>query len=219
MKYLVLIWDKLNLLKICIKKYNRKCNWFLFFDFDEYLEVHFEDNKPIMLQDFLKNNMFDKCESALFNWLMYTDNDLIHYDNRTLLERFTTPKYDNQANQYVKSIVRGGLNKIIFYPKKSNHVPVPNVISCDSTGRILTRYNPFSIRPPVFDYGFIKHFSTKTAEEYIEKTKRGENGNLPYMIEERIKLFFTHNKFSQEKLKLFEEKFNRSFSRIIGGFE
>ena len=39
------------------------------------------------------------------------------------------------------------------------------------------------------------------------------------MIEDRIKLFFTHNKFSKEKLKLFEEKFNRSFSRIIGGLE
>ena len=105
------------------KKYNKKCNWFLFFDFDEYLEEHFEDNKPIRLQDFLKNNIFDKCESVLYNCLMYTDNDLIHYDNRTLLERFTTPNYGNNANHYVKSIVRGGLNKIIFYPKKSNHVP------------------------------------------------------------------------------------------------
>ena len=197
--------------QIIYQKYKTKCNWFLFFDFDEYLDIHFEKNISLVLQDFLTNETFDKCEAILFNWLIYTDNDLIYYDNRTLLERFTVPNYDLKDNTIVKSIVRGGLNKTIFYPKKSNHVPDPNIEICNSIGKRITRYNPFSIKPPVYKYGVLKHFTTKSAEEYANKTRRGANRNLPYKIEDRIKLFFRFNKFSQEKLDFFEKKFNKSF--------
>ena len=196
------------------EKYKNKCKWFLYLEFDEYLYVHFENNKSLILQDFLTNKTFDKCEAVLFNWLIYTDNDLLYYDNRTLLERFTSPKYDSKANTYVKSIVRGGLNKTIFYPKKSSHVPDSKVIICDSKGRILTKYNVFGVSPPVFDYGVLKHFTTKTAEEYVNKTKRGVNGNVVLKPEDRIMVFFSHNKFTEEKLKIFEKGFNKSFSSI-----
>ena len=56
---------------------------------------------------------------------MYTDNDLIYYDNRTLLERFTTPIYNDHANIFVKSIVRGDLNKTIFIQKDQVMFPCP----------------------------------------------------------------------------------------------
>ena len=199
------------------EKYKTKCNWFLFFDFDEYLEVHFENNVPLVLQDFLTNKTFDKCETILFNWLMYTDNDLIYYDNRPMIERFTSANYEDFGNTYVKSIVRGGLNKTIFYPKKSSHVPDKNIVICNSIGTILTQYNPFNIRPPIYKYGCLKHFATKSAEEHVQKTKRGTNRNIPYNIEDRIKLYFRINKFSKEKLKYFEKAFNRSLYRITDG--
>ena len=114
----------------------------------------------------------------------------------------------------MKSIVRGGLNKTIFYPKKSNHVPDANLKICNSIGDILTRYNPFNVRPPIYKYGELKHFTTKTAEEYANKTRRGANRNIAYKPEDRVKLFFRFNKFSQEKLNFFEKQFNKSF-RII----
>ena len=166
------------------EKYKTKCKWFLFFDFDEYLYMHFQPNVSLTLQEFLPNKMFDKCEAILFNWLMYTDNDLIYYDNRTILERFPIPNYEARANSIVKCIVKGGLNKTIFYPKRSNHVPDRNLMICDSAGKILKRYNRFSITPPVYKYAVLKHFSDKTAEEYINKTRRGANRNRPYRIED-----------------------------------
>ena len=89
------------------EKYKNECNWFLFFDFDEYLYMHFQPNVSLTLQEFLPNKMFDKCEAILFNWLIYTDNDLIYYDNRTLLERFPVPNYNVLDNIVVKSIIRG----------------------------------------------------------------------------------------------------------------
>ena len=190
------------------EKYKNECNWFLFFDFDEYLDVHFEDNKSLVLKEFLTNETFDKCEAILFNWLIYTDNDLIYYDNRTLLERFTVPNYNVLDNIVVKSIVRGNLNKTIFNPQKLIHIPDKNVTICNSIGDIFRDYNSFSVRPPVYKYGYIKHFITKTAEEYVTKIHRGANRNIPYKITDKIRLFFRFNNYSKEKFNYFKEKLN-----------
>ena len=186
--------------------------WFLLFDFDEYLEVHFEKGKSLALNDFLTNEIFDKCEAILFNWVMYSDNDLIYYDNRPLNKRFTQPLFKDTANIYVKSIIRSGLNKTIFLPKTSNHVPEKNVVICNSKGQIINNYNPYLIRPPVYDYGYLKHFTTKTTEEFCEKMLIGHPRNLSFNYEERVQIFFKHNKFSEEKLKFFEKKFKRTFN-------
>ena len=131
------------------EKYNKKCKWMLFFDFDEFLEVHFEDKKSLTLKAFLENKIFDKCESILFNNLMYTDNNLVHYDNRPLNVRFTEPNFKLPANTLIKSIVRGNLNKTIFVVGWSNHRPVEGVEVCDSKGGKITKYDPYFLKPPV----------------------------------------------------------------------
>ena len=113
----------------------------------------------------------------------------------------------------VKPIVRCGLNKTIFYPNSSNHVPHRNVTICDSMGRLMKNYNDLIITPPIFKYGFLKHFNTKTADEYSDKIKRGANRNLPYDIDGRIKLFFKFNKIRENKIKIFENVFNKNISR------
>ena len=64
--------------EIVYEKYKNKCKWFLFFDFDEYLEMHFESNKSLILNEFLPNPIFNNCEAILFNWLIYSDNDLVY---------------------------------------------------------------------------------------------------------------------------------------------
>ena len=199
---------------ITYEKYRTKCKWFLLFDFDEYLEVHFEKNKNLVLKDFLSNDIFNKCESILFNWLTYSDNNLLHYDKRGVLERFTEPYFISKANIYVKCLVRGGINKTVFIAKNSNHVPERGVTICDSKCNIRPTYNPFTISPPIYDYGFIKHFSSKTAEEYCDKITRGHPTNVHLIPEERVKLFFKDNKNRKKKLNIFEKKFNKSFNPI-----
>ena len=196
------------------EKYNKKCKWMLFLDFDEYLEVHFENNKSLVLKDFIENKIFDKCEAVLFNVLVHTDNNLVHYDNRPLNVRFTEPHYNLQANNLVKAIVRGNLNKTVFVDGKPNNTPVKGVEICDSKGRKITKYDSYFLIPPVFDYGYLKHFTTKTAEEYITKILKGTPGGHPHNVDDRIKIFFEYNKFSEEKLKIFENYFNRSFRGV-----
>ena len=194
------------------ENYNKKCKWMMFFDFDEFLEVHFEANKSLTLNKFLSNQIFDKCEAIIFNWVMYTDNDLVYYDNRPLNVRFTEPYFQAGANKFVKSMVRGNLNKTVFVEGKSNHVPLKGVTICDSMGRIVKNYNPFTLNPPVFDYGYIKHFTDKTAEEYCNKILRGQPEKTPHNVKDRVLMFFTLNKFTDEKLKILEKTLGRTFS-------
>ena len=203
-----------ELYNVTYEKYKTKCEWFLLFDFDEFLEVHFEPNKSLTLPEFLSNEIFNKCESIQFNWLVYTDNDLLYYDKRPVNERFTVPYYKWPANSYVKSIVRGNLNKTIFLPKKSNHVPERGVINCDSMGRIIENYNPYSLFPPVFDYGYLKHFSTKSTEEYCYKISKGHPRGVILNKDIRVKKYFNINFFSEEKLKVFEKFFKKSFDPV-----
>ena len=111
-------------------------NGYFFFDFDEYLRMHFEEGKNIGLKDYLSNNIFDKCEAIVFNWLMYDDNNFLYYDNRTSLERFPNPVYKHPDNRFVKTMVRGKINKKVFTAYKSCHCPNKEVITCDSMGKI-----------------------------------------------------------------------------------
>ena len=115
------------------RNYRKRCKWLSFFDFDEYLVMHFNESKNITVQEFLTNPLFKKCDAIEFNWLMYTDNNLLYYDNITLLERFTEPNYENYANRFVKSIVRGNLGRGIFFG--SIHQPDNSLRLYNSLGR------------------------------------------------------------------------------------
>ena len=206
-------YDHSQFLEIMYEKYMDKCEWLLFFDFDEYLRMHSEDGKIIGLKEYLSNKIFDKCEAIVFNWLMHDDNNLVYYDNRTSIERFPNPLYKHGANGYVKPMVRGKLNKTIFTAFKTNHCPNKEVITCDSMGKIHSNLKDH-INPPLFKYAYLMHFNTRTAEEFILKVKRGYTGNRYEKLSSRVKSFFNKNKFTEEKLKLFEKSCNHSLDDI-----
>ena len=77
-----------------------------FFDFDEFLEVRPKANS---IQEFLGNPRYNKCENIKINFLLYNDNNLLYYDNRSVKERFPIPVYSHWSNNIVKSTVKGGL--------------------------------------------------------------------------------------------------------------
>ena len=199
---------------IIYEKYKSTCAWISFFDFDEYLRMISDDNQIIPIKKYLSNEKFKKCESISFNWLIYSDNNLLYYDNRSVLERFPIPLYTNRENRIVKSIIRGNLKKKVFY-KSSSHVPNKRLHICNSMGKILKRYSQFYLKPPVLKSAYLMHFTTKTAGEFINKIKRGLTQNVPYNITDRIKYFFEINDFTEEKLKIFEKAFNRTFEQFI----
>ena len=198
---------------IIYEKYKSKCAWISFFDGDEYLRMHSGDNKLISIKQYLSNPVFKKCESISINWLIYSDNNLLYYDNRSIYERFTSPLYKHRENRLVKSIVRGNLNKLVFTKDSSNHIPNKKLHICNSRGKIIKRYSIY-VYPPLVKYTYLMHYTTKTAEEFIKKIKRGRRINVPYNITERIKKFFFINNYTEEKLKMFEKAFNTTFPQF-----
>ena len=181
---------------------------------DEYIRMYSEENTIISINQYLANPIFKKCESISINWLIFSDSNLLYYDNRSVLERFTSPNYKDRKNIVVKSIIRGNLNKKVFYPNSSSHVPNKRVIRCNSIGKILKRYSKFYVKPPLLKYAYLMHYTTKTAQEYVNKIKRGSNKNAIYNVIESLQYFFDINDLTEEKLNLFEKAFNRTFDQF-----
>ena len=120
------------------------------------------------IQQFLGNKRYKKCQNVKINFLYYSDNELLYYDNRPVQERFTTPLYNNYS-RVIKSTVRGRL-KINYWKKSSgSHSSIMKYISCNSEGKII-KYYSFINEPVNYKYAALKHYYTKSVEEFCNKT-------------------------------------------------
>ena len=102
----------------CYRKHNNIYDWIGFLDLDEYLYI--ESNESI--KDYFYNKRFIKCQAIFFNWIMFGDNELIEYDKRSLLNRFTIPALNDTQG---KSFVRGKIKDLII---PTTHIPGINII-------------------------------------------------------------------------------------------
>ena len=181
----------------------------LFLDYDEFLEMHFEDNKSLVLKDFLENKIFDKCEAVVFNVLVHTDNDLVHYDNRPLKERFTKPAYNSDENRYHKSIVRAkNYSGILWSSRTGPHQPKEELVNmCDAVGNLANVPHGI-LGTKNYKYGHLNHYTRKTIEEFIQKIKKGHFQGTKFNYQKRLKIFFTYDKYTPEKAQVVEKLLN-----------
>lgn len=193
----------------CYKEYGKEYDWVAFFDCDEFLTFTKKKN----IEEYLSSILFKKYDAIHINWMCYGDNDIIKYEDKPLLERFTTPiPYDKcvayrfPENDHIKTIIRGGLNKSFIW-KATPHTPNGQLYCCNGRGISCKIESPFE--PYTFDEAYLRHFSTKTIEEYCDKLKRGFPDHLfdlkakgKNMLETR---FFKYNKVTEEKLKYVKE--------------
>ena len=169
-----------------------KYDWVAFFDFDEQLVI------PVGKATGTLANLLTgrECNCVVVNWKCYGDNGLVKNDRRPMAERFTKPlpddlhvQYDDKTeNQHVKSIVRGGLEGITF--TTDPHCP-EGAGTYETASGEPCEHNFWT---PTYDpsRAFIKHYITKTAEEWADKMRRG-------MAERPMKAFWEayHNRFFQ----------------------
>lgn len=98
--------------KECYRQFSTEYEWIAFFDADEFLELNdFSD-----IHDYLNQECFSDCNLIHINWMIFDDNDLVHYEDKPLKTRFTRPAnfdcirtYSFPENHHVKSIVRRGI--------------------------------------------------------------------------------------------------------------
>lgn len=214
----------------CYNKHKNEYDWIAFFDFDEYLVLK-KDND---IHSFLKG--FEGFQCVKINWMVYTDNDLVFYDKRPLNERFTTPmdfdkciQYSFPENNHVKSIVKCDIDNFNWYGNP--HIPtcVENACNAEGEKSDITAFQPYN-----FDVAYLKHFITKTIEEWLcIKIRRGTPDiNYAKFIEKNNDRFFKYNVKTKEKEnyinsinldifigthKTFEPKVTNNIYKIIVG--
>ena len=173
-----------------------KYEWLLFNDIDEYLYLKSYNN----VKDFLSKKKFKNCENIQLNWLLYTDNNLIHYQNKPLKIRFKEKdpylnkrKISKLSNG--KSILRGHIPNVNI---TNFHCISKDLKTCDGFG-IVRRY-----LKPDYKYYYFKHYYSKSTEEFIDKLQKGDVYKTKNKI--KIKFYFSYNKITNEKLSYIEKR-------------
>ena len=193
----------------CYEKNNKNYDWLSFFDADEFLELK---PKGIKIQEFLDNKRFNNCQNIKFNWVIYSDNNKLYYENKKIQDRFTRPLFNNPLNKHIKSTVRGNLSANYWKESQNPHSGYNNFSSCSSSGKKISNISPFN-EPYDYEFGYIKHYITKTLEEYVRKIKRGR-ADIIVTFEDYKKMFknFVNiNRMTKKKFNIFKKEFNYSF--------
>lgn len=146
----------------CYKNNKNKFNWFLMVDFDEYLVI--VNNT---LKKYLSKSIFKKCDFIKFHWVYPSGSNLLHYDNRSLFERFKGPYRPSKA---IKTIIKGNIENLKYWVHSPSFSPQRN-ITCNNKGKIIKykNLNFETINEINIENAYIVHFYYKSIDEYINK--------------------------------------------------
>ena len=189
----------------CHNNNYKNYDWLIFYDVDEFLYLKdFND-----VRTYLKDRRFKHCQRVQLNWIMYTDNNLLYYDNRSLSERFTEmePNARNKTSgppQEFKSMVRG---HYLIRKMMCPHIINRELISCDGFG-VRQKVRTIKTVRSDYEYYYIKHYYSKSLEEFMKKVMRKDGVfTLNTKVKmDKIKKYFTYNKITEEKIDFIEEK-------------
>lgn len=141
--------------------------WCAYFDCDEFLELNAHKD----IKDFL-SCVNEEC--VLINWVVFGSNSKTYKEEGTVQERFkepVTPLPFFKENFYVKPIILGGAKG--FY-LTNTHCPSANRKMFNIGGYYYTSTVSHVYYPPRCKYAYIKHYYTKSFEEWASnKVKRG----------------------------------------------
>ena len=185
--------------------YDYKYDWLFCCDFDEFLTLTKDKN----IKEYLNRDCFKDANQILINWKTYTDNDLVYDDGRPCLERFITPMEINKkaepndwcvTNTCIKSIIRTNICDLNY---NTNHCFINELLKTTTYNNYGNKVNEVTYCQPInYTLSYIKHFPTKTIEEYIKYKQIRGTGISKNLDTNRIDLirFFKYNNITQEKL-------------------
>ena len=184
-------------------------DWICFFDVDEFLV--FKNNYTLF--SFLNQDKFKDEDLILISWQHYDDNNLLYYDSRPVMERFT---HESKLYRHaVKSIVR--TNKEILNKHQNNLIHIFRLVddkTIHSSGLKLIDKKTWYVIPHGIHISspcWLNHYKTKTAQEYIKRhlgRHWGTGKNYTCHAKDIIDCiddFFRYNEKSKEKLNIFKK--------------
>ena len=147
--------------------------WLLIADIDEFLTLR----NGITLQQIAYYGEKEKCIAFKFHYLPYGNNGYLKYSNKSVLKRFQYPTKEpyepDDIDNFIKTFIKSGFDDITL-DVHSSISSNPNYIACDGDLRPLpsSLFNNHIINPPRMKYVYIKHFFSKSQEEYLTKIFR-----------------------------------------------
>ena len=195
----------------CYKNNYKVYDWLIFYDIDEFINLKNYSN----IKYFLNERKFKKCKSIYLNCFRHTDNDLLYYDNRSLVERFPKIKW-NSKMYTLKTIMRGNLENINF---KTSHWLDRNIIGCNALGKLIKPNKKVKIdidfKKSFFKLYYIDHYCFKSTEEFVNKIIKGDGifGCNNKIKNHKIDLYFKYNKITMNKILYIENKTGFNLSK------
>ena len=204
----------------CFEKYKDEFTWMAFFDVDEFLTLPMHST----VKEYLSQEKFNRFSAIHLNWQTYGDCGKVHYEDVPVYERFKEPLASDvrsinglKMNTHVKTILRSW-TRLEFSDCPNPHTPtVIDGLVCNEHGVEIEN----SHVNENYDYSeaYLRHYTTKTAEEYVKKISLG----CPDFERSRTSIysqFFALNKWTKEKdnilkNKLYEYKANDYVLEII----
>lgn len=208
----------------CYKEYGDYYDWIMFFDIDEFFS--FTKSKYNIIDDYLSEEFLKPYEMIHINWLTFGDCENLYYENIPLLQRFPgniDPErniaYDFPENFHIKTIVRGGLSDAKF-TKQSHTIDNRIFKCCNENGEEVD--STLCFVPYSYKNVLLRHFSTKTIEEYCWKMKRGFPDQLwdGSLVEKLIETrFFRTNLITKEKIDVIKKELGIDMSYLVQTFD
>lgn len=175
-KGLVEILDCRHLDSFQVQFYSTFCTegnykWCGYFDCDEFLEIpSFLD-----IKHYLSTKENEYCVS--FHWIVYGSNNEIFQTEGLLKDRFKYPVSPISIfteNCFIKSIVKGSgvFNKGCWF--NGSHIPMTTPMYTHNIGgHFWTNSDRHCYFPPRYKDGYIRHYYTKSFNEWVKKRDRG----------------------------------------------
>lgn len=72
-----------RILNSCYQNNYEKYDWLIFYELDEFLYL----KNYTSIKAYLRNKIFNECESIQLNWVHMSDNNYIYYENISLKKK------------------------------------------------------------------------------------------------------------------------------------
>ena len=191
----------------CMEKFHNDFDWILFLDCDEFLELRNCNN----IHDWISRGKFNGFDQVLINLENYGDNDLVRDNGEGVIKRFNRKKEKVFTDSCIAT--KPCLRMTNYNSETFIYKGFPNCISlynttCDVNGdkifptRILFTENEDCV---------IRHYKTKTIEEYLERHKHDCHYNMNIqLVAKKLKGFFEVNNTDyklEEKIQIIQKDF------------
>ena len=186
----------------CYQKNKNKYDWLIFYEIDEFINLYNYTN----VKDFLSQKIFNNCKVIHLNIINHSDNDKLHYENKSLHERFPAIVPLERSQISVKSILRGNISNLHI---TWMHYINENLPGCNGFGG-----RSDLIHGNDFKYYVIDHYYSKSTEEFIRKITRGDvwRGSFDY-IQHRTEKYLNQNHITLEKIEKLEKGIGINLSK------